>query len=327
MILSSRLVNLLLFIIQQEEEWMIRIGGKEVEVSRIFYGTAAEPFQSGGDGNELIEQMVSLGVNAIDTARVYGRAEESVGRWIKIGNNRERVTLLTKGGHPDMLWRSRLREKEIRKDLKTSLEKLCTDYIDIYLLHRDDPEVPVGEVVELFNDLYKEGSIKSFGVSNWTHERINEANDYARDHNLIPLAISSPCFSMAVPTRAPWPGCIAIGGDDNIDARKWYIENQMPVLAYSSMASGFFSGRFKSGDYKEAKKVMSHDNYITYVSEENMAALKVCEQIAEETGLSVSQVAFSWIYGQDMNVYGVVSTKSVERMKQNVDAMVSALEK
>ena len=269
--------------------------------------------------------MVNIGVNAIDTARVYGGAEESVGRWIRIGNNRERVTLLTKGGHPDMLWRSRLREKEIRKDLKTSLDKLCTDYVDIYLLHRDDPEVPVGEIVELLNDLYKEGKIRSFGGSNWTHERIEEANRYASDHGLIPFAVSSPCFSMAVPTREPWPGCITIAGDDNEDARKWYIDNQMPVIAYSAMAAGFFSGRFKSEDYKGAKKVMSSDNYKTYVSEENMACLKVCEDIAKETGLSVSQVAFSWIYGQDMNVYAVVSTRSVERMKQNVDAMIRAL--
>jgi aryl-alcohol dehydrogenase-like predicted oxidoreductase len=304
---------------------MIKIAGKDTEVSRIFYGTAAEPFQSGGDGTDLIEQMVNIGVNAIDTARVYGGAEESVGRWIRIGNNRERVTLLTKGGHPDMLWRSRLREKEIRKDLKTSLDKLCTDYVDIYLLHRDDPEVPVGEIVELLNDLYNEGKIRSFGGSNWTHERIEEANRYASDHGLIPFAVSSPCFSMAVPTREPWPGCITIAGDDNEDARKWYIDNQMPVIAYSAMAAGFFSGRFKSEDYKEAKKVMSPDNYKTYVSEENMASLKVCEDIAKVTGLSVSQVAFSWIYGQDMNVYAVVSTRSVERMKQNVDAMIKAL--
>ncbi|SHH84623.1 Predicted oxidoreductase [Butyrivibrio fibrisolvens DSM 3071] len=304
---------------------MIRIDGKDVDVSRIFYGTAAEPFMSGGDGNDLIEQMVNMGVTAIDTARVYGHAEESVGRWLKIGNNRQRVTLLTKGGHPDMLWRSRLREKEVRKDLKTSLDKLCTDYVDIYLLHRDDPEVPVGEIVELLNDLYNEGKIRSFGGSNWTHERIEEANRYASDHGLIPFAVSSPCFSMAVPTREPWPGCITIAGDDNEDARKWYIDNQMPVIAYSAMAAGFFSGRFKSEDYKGAKKVMSSDNYKTYVSEENMASLKVCEDIAKETGLSVSQVAFSWIYGQDMNVYAVVSTRSVERMKQNVDAMLKAL--
>ncbi len=304
---------------------MIRIDGKDVDVSRIFYGTAAEPFMSGGDGNDLIEQMVNMGVTAIDTARVYGHAEESVGRWLKIGNNRQRVTLLTKGGHPDMLWRSRLREKEVRKDLKISLDKLCTDYVDIYLLHRDDPEVPVGEIVELLNDLYNEGKIRSFGGSNWTHERIEEANRYASDHGLIPFAVSSPCFSMAVPTREPWPGCITIAGDDNEDARKWYIDNQMPVIAYSAMAAGFFSGRFKSEDYKEAKKVMSPDNYKTYVSEENMASLKVCEDIAKETGLSVSQVAFSWIYGQDMNVYAVVSTKSVERMKQNVDAMLRVL--
>lgn len=306
---------------------MIRIDGKDVDVSRIFYGTAAEPFMSGGDGNDLIEQMVNMGVTAIDTARVYGHAEESVGRWLKIGNNRQRVTLLTKGGHPDMLWRSRLREKEIRKDLKTSLDKLNTDYIDIYLLHRDDPEVPVGDVVELFNDLYKEGSIKSFGVSNWTHERIIEANKYAKEHDLIPFAVSSPNYSMAVPTRKPWPGCITIAGDENEDARKFYIDTQMPVLAYSSMASGFFSGRFKSDDYDGAKKVLSKDNYVTYVSEENMAALKVCEDIAKETGLSVSQVAFSWIYGQDMNVYAVVSTKSADRMKQNVDAMLRAVGK
>jgi len=297
---------------------MIRIAGKEQEVSRIFYGTAAEPFMSGQNANDLLDAMVSLGVNAIDTARQYGKSEDSIGQWLGQKGNRQKVVLLTKGGHPDVLWRSRIREKAIRKDLNNSLSALKTDYIDIYLLHRDDERVPVGEIVELLNDLYKEGKIRAFGGSNWTHRRLQEANDYALSHNLIPFAVSSPGFSMACPSRQPWPGCITIAGKDKEEARNWYINNQMPVIAYSSMASGFFSGRFSSDDREGAKKILSSSNYKTYASDENFAALKECERIAKEKGIAISQVAFSWIFNQGMNVYGVVSTKSPERMQQNI---------
>lgn len=110
------------------------------KVSRIFYGTAIQPFMSGADGNELLDAVLEKGINAFDMARNYMASELSVGRWLEARENRDDVVLLSKCGHPSVFGRKRINEKDMRKDLRKSLGYLHTDYIDIYLLHRDDPD-------------------------------------------------------------------------------------------------------------------------------------------------------------------------------------------
>ena len=167
----------------------VKIPYVEKGVSRIFYGTAGQPFMMGGNANDLLDAIYATGVNAFDTARNYMLAEKSLGKWIVDRGMRDKIVILSKCGHPSPFGRKRVNEKDIRKDLRKSLGYLGTDYIDIYLLHRDDPEVPVGEIVEIFNSLHSEGKIGAFGGSNWTHQRIAEANEYAYSHNLIPFTV------------------------------------------------------------------------------------------------------------------------------------------
>lgn len=148
-------------------------------VSRILFGTAIPPFMMGGDGNHLLDAMFEMGITTFDTARNYMAAEISFGKWIEERNIRDKIVILSKCGHPSMFGKKRISEIEIRKDLRKSLNYLHTDYLDIYMLHRDDPEVSVGEIIEIFNELHAEGKIGAFGGSNWTYERIAEANEYA----------------------------------------------------------------------------------------------------------------------------------------------------
>ena len=202
------------------------------KVSRIFAGTAFSPIQDGADGTDFFEAALANGINAFDTARVYMEAEHSFGNWLEKSGRREEVVILSKCGHPDAMWNKRVNEKEMRKDLKKSLEELKTDYIDIYMLHRDDPDTDVAVAVETFNAMHEEGSIRAFGASNWMHTRIEEANEYAYKHNLIPFSVSSPNFCLARQIEDPWGGgCVNISGPENQEARAWYEKNQMPVAA------------------------------------------------------------------------------------------------
>ena len=137
---------------------------------------------------------------------------------------------------------NRVTPEDIAADLDESLRQLGLDTIDLYLLHRDDPDVPVGPIVEALNEHLRGGKIRAFGGSNWTHERIAEANAYAADHGLVPFVASSPQFSLVEQVDEPWPGCISIGGPDNAAARDWYQNNQMAMFAWSSLAGGFLSG-------------------------------------------------------------------------------------
>lgn len=293
------------------------------KVSHIFYGTAMNPFMTGEGGEELFDSIYSLGVNAFDTARDYGLAEKALGTWIEKRGLREEVVILSKCGHPDKTtWRKRINDVEIREDLATSLSYLKTDYIDIYLMHRDDTDVPVGKIAEIFNALIDEGKIKSYGGSNWSYERVKEINAYANDHGLVPMTVSSPHFGLAEQVRDLWGGgCLTITGKSNANARDFYKENQMPIIAYSSLGRGFMSGRVKFYNIDKISDVLDEFAIKGYTSPENYERLRRCELLAEEKNVNVSQLAMAWLYNQPQNVYAIVSTSSAERMKSNIEAM------
>lgn len=292
------------------------------KVSRIIFGTAIPPFMMGGNGNDLLDAMYDLGVNTFDMARNYMASELSVGRWLEEKDMREKVVLLSKCGHPSMFGRKRINEAEMRKDFRKSSGYLHTDYLDIYLLHRDDPEVDAGEIVEIFNAMHSEGKIGAFGGSNWTHERIEQANEYAYKHNLIPFTVSSPNFGLADQIDDPWGGgCVTISGPANEKARDWYRQNQMPVIAYSSLGRGMFSGKVKSSESEKAGKILDATAVKGYVCPENFERLRRCEELAERKGVSVPQIAMAWIFKQKLNTFAVVSTSSQERMQENIKAL------
>lgn len=294
----------------------------EKKVSRILYGTAAPPFLMGGDGSELLDAIFSLGVNTFDTARNYGLAEKSLGQWMEDRQNREEVVILSKCGHPGPDGTKRINETDIRKDFTESTGYLKTDYIDIYLLHRDDPDMEVGPIVEIMNALHAEGKTGAFGGSNWTHQRIEAANEYAYAHSLVPFSVSSPNFGLADQVKDPWGGgCITISGPTNEEARAWYKKTQMPVIAYSSLGRGLFSGRVKGDQAESAAEVLDDVAMKGYGYPENFERLRRCEELAKEKNCTVPQIAMAWIYSRNINSFAVVSTGKASRMQENIDAL------
>ncbi len=297
------------------------IPGIDKKVSRIFFGTASAPLAK-GDAEKLLDDIYGLGINAFDMARNYMGSEKAVGEWMQKRGNREELVLLSKCAHPDVTtWRKRVNEKEIREDLATTLELLQTDYVDIYLLHRDDPDVPVGEIVELFNEFYTDGKVKAFGGSNWTHERIECANEYAYSHNLRPFVVSSPNYGLADQVNDPWGGgCVSISGPSNQEARNWYIKNHMPVIAYSSLGRGFFSGKLKSTDKERAGEILDEFAMKGYFCDDNFERLRRCEEMAAQKKCSISQIAMAFIKSRGINTFAVVGTTKASRMQENIDA-------
>ncbi len=291
-------------------------------VSRLLFGTASSPFSGGGDGSALLDAALSLGINTLDTARRYGLSEKSIGDWMEKRQNRDRVVLLSKCAHHDEQGRKRVNEREMREDLTRSLELLRTDFIDIYLLHRDDPDTDVSVAVETLNAMHAEGKIGAFGGSNWTHRRIQEANEYADQHHLIPFTVSSPNFGLAEQVSDLWGGgCVSVSGPAQKDARGWYEKNRMPLIAYSGLAKGFFSGRLHSGEADRAGEVLDAFAVRGYVCPENFRRLARCEELAAQKGCTVSQLALAWLFHQPLNTFAVVSTHSPERMAQNIAAL------
>ena len=298
-----------------------RIDGIDIPVSKMFFGTAIGPMLMGKDVNHLLDMVYASGINAFDCARGYGMAEKALGRWMAERNNRDKVVILTKCGNVGMTGKVKVNRQVIEKEIATSLKTLGIDCIDIFLLHRDDPKTPVWEFIETLNQLKRDGKIRIFGVSNWTVDRIKEANDYAAAHNLEGFTVTEPNYGLTEQVNDPWGGdCISISGKANKESRDYLTEKAMPVLCYSSLGRGFFSGRFRAYDYEGAKKVLDAAAQKGYLYECNMDHLAAAEKIAERDGISVAQVALAYIYHTDMKTYAIVSASNYRRITQNIKA-------
>ena len=151
-----------------------------------------------------------MGINTLDCSNHYG--EEPVGEWLAARGLHDEVNILTKGAHFNT-WRNRVTPYDILADAHDSLAKLGKKKLEIYLLHRDDESQPVGPIMEALHSLVKEGKAGIIGVSNWRLARIQQANDYAKEHRLTPLSVNSPHFGLALQLTDVWGGgCQTIAG-------------------------------------------------------------------------------------------------------------------
>lgn len=297
-------------------------------ISKIVFGTATPILFDAIDATRpdleqcrekafaLLDMVFANGVNCFDCSDHYG--EEILGEWIALRGIRDQVVIFSKCAHPNK-WRQRVTEFDILYDIHNALAKLRTDYVDIYMLHRDDPTVPVSIIVETLNRLHNEGKIGAFGGSNWTHERIQEANEYALSHGLIPFTVSSPNFGLAEQVDNPWEGaCVTISGPENAGARKWYADNNVAVFAYSSLARGFFSGQFKSNEPDKARLFLDEAGIKGYYCERNFERLRRTEILASEKHYTIAQIALSWIFNQPLQVFALTSPVNEIQLKENI---------
>ncbi len=295
------------------------IPGINKPVSRLVQGTTLLTPKKRKAGFALLDAVFEQGGNTFDTAHIYGGGdcERVLGEWINKRSLRDRVVILDKGAHHSSK-RRRVTPADIASDINDSLERLQTDSIDLYLLHRDDPSVEVGPIVEALNEHLRAGRISAFGGSNWTHQRIEQANDYAREHELVPFVASSPNFSLAVMVQEPWEGCIGISGSDNQAAQAWYTDTQLAVMPWSSLAGGFLSGRFSPEEILAQSEDQLHVK--SFRSEDNLHRLERAMMLARRKGLTVPQVATAYVLSRPMNIFPLVGCQSGEEFAQNAQA-------
>jgi aryl-alcohol dehydrogenase-like predicted oxidoreductase len=292
-------------------------------VSRLVLGTMIVNTNAMEESARLLDDAVELGYTTLDTAHVYGggNSERAIGQWMADRGNRDQMVILSKGAHHNAD-RRRVTPFDIAADLHDSLARLRVETIDIYLLHRDDPAVPVGPIVEALNEHQAAGRIRAFGGSNWTHPRIAEANEYAEAHGLVPFAVSSPNFSLAAQLEDPWGGgSVTLSGPENAEARAWYRESRMPVFAWSSLARGLFSGRISRANFDAVKDALDGACRRAYCREENFRRLDRIRVLAEEKGLTVPQVALAWVLNQPLNIFPIVGAASRAELEANLAAV------
>lgn len=235
----------------------IHFNNTELMVSPLCLGTVN--YGSTLSDEESMRQMsdfLELGGNFIDTARIYGAwanrgdalSERIIGRWLKETGNRDKIILATKGAHPhwDSMHIMRVHPEDIEYDLHESLKHLGTDTIDLYFLHRDDPSIPVVEILSCLERARKAGKIRYYGCSNWTLARIQEAQKVAEQEGFQGFTCNQLMWSLA-----------DIHFDGLTDKTfvlmdkptyEYHAETGLNVMAYMSVAKGYFMRRSAGED-------------------------------------------------------------------------------
>ncbi|MHC4741596.1 MAG: aldo/keto reductase [Planctomycetota bacterium] len=276
----------------------------------------------------LLDSITQMGCYAFDTAHAYGdgASEKVVGEWMEARGNRSEIIVIDKGAHP-IGGKSRVNPECIKQDFAESLSRLKTDYIDLYLLHRDDPAVAVGPLVEVLNDLKDEGKITLFGASNWNHKRLEEANEYAEKNGLSTFSVASSQYSLAVQYDYPYPGTLSIKSPSDDSERQWYEQTRFPLLPWSSLARGFFSGKFTRDNLGDFTDVQSLISIRCYAGEDNFLRLDRARQLSDKKGVTVPQIALAYVFQQGLNCFAITGASSANEFRDNVEALEISLTK
>lgn len=299
-----------------------KINGTELNASAICLGGVAfsrpEPAEA---VFSVLDRFTDLGGNIIDTANIYGKwlpggknvSEQKIGMWMKSRNNRHKVLISSKGGHPHFASMNipRLSKKEVAADLDESLSALQTDYIDIYWLHRDDPKMPASEMIDYLNDFVREGKIRYFGCSNWKPERIEEALAYSSSHNIQGFCGNQLMWSLAEPNPGTYRDMVPM------DKRTYqlHLQTGLCAFAYMSIANGFFSKLARGG-----ADALSEGVRKMYYNDRNIEKYDRILKIAEALHMSPSAVCVSYLMSQPFTTIPLAGCHTKEQLEDIMKA-------
>ena len=283
------------------------IAGVDVPVSRLVLGCDHQ--QTMPQGTALFDDFFERGGNAFDTAHIYGggRQEWILGRWIGQRGLRSQVAVIVKGAHTPFCTPEFLDEQ-----LRESLDRLQTEYADIYLMHRDNPKIPVGEFVDVLNQHHSAGRIKAFGGSNWTLARLQEAEAYAAKKGLKKFNCVSNNFSLARMVSPVWPDCVSA---TDPAFKKWIADSGISLLAWSSQARGFFTERAAPDKKEDAELVRC------WYSDDNFQRRERAVELARKKRVQPINIALAYVLGQPFPAFALVGPRNVSETASTCEGL------
>lgn len=282
-----------------------RLGTSDVKITPIIMGTwqAGKSMWVGIEDAETIKGIRSAfeaGITTVDTAEVYGNghSEQIVAQ--ALSDVRKQVTYATK------VFANHLKYDQVIEACEGSLKNLKTDYIDLYQIHWPSGSyksevVPIEETMSALNKLKEQGKIRAIGVSNFSRAQIEEASQYGRIDSLQP------------PYSLFWRQV-------EKDTMPYCVENNISILAYSSLAQGLLTGKFgpehkfEEGDHRAKNKLFKEENY-----KRVQQALNKLRPIAERHQSSLAQLSLAWLIGQPQT-NAIAGARNAEQASQNAKA-------
>jgi aryl-alcohol dehydrogenase-like predicted oxidoreductase len=264
---------------------------------------------------ELLDALAEAGLTFIDTANVYsawvpghqgGESEAIIGRWLKARGGRERLVIATKVGMRMGDGREGLKPDYIRVAVEESLSRLQTDYIDLYQSHRDDENVPLEETLGAYDELIKAGKVRAIGASNYSAARLREALEISARTGLPRYESVQPEYNLT--ERSVYEG----------ELQRACVENEVGVINFFSLASGFLSGKYRSRTDVEGRARGSRVE--KYMDERGMRILAALDDAAREHGVKPATIALAWLMTRPGITAPIASATSVDQLQDLVAA-------
>lgn len=275
------------------------------------------------DAFALLDAFVAAGGNFIDTAKVYADwlpgtrsvSEKTIGRWLRARGGRTRIIVATKGAHPDLAAMNtpRLAPAEIVADLEASLRNLAIDAVDLYWLHRDDPQRPVEEIIETLQAQVVAGKVRSYGCSNWRADRIAAAQAYARRRGWPGFVADQMQWSLAATPQAALPDPTMVVMDASLHTL--HRASSLPAIPYASQANGFFH-RLARGDLA----TRGNAGRRLYDTPQNRRRCARVQQLAAETHLSITAIVLGYLRGQPFLTIPIVGCRTLAQLEDSCQA-------
>jgi aryl-alcohol dehydrogenase-like predicted oxidoreductase len=269
----------------------------------------------------MLDRFTDAGLDAIDTADAYsrwvpghvgGESETIIGKWLAAdASRRGRITLITKVGvdlGPD---KKGLSARRIVAAVEDSLRRLQTDYIDLYLSHYPDPDTPIEETLGAYDTLQKQGKVRAIGCSNYDNAQLRAALDAADAGKLPRYTVLQPEYNLL--DRAGFESSL----------RDLCIAEDLGVITYYSLASGFLSGKYRSA--ADLGKSARGGRVEKYLDPRGMRVLAALDTVAAETGAKPAEVALAWLIAQRGVTAPIASATSVEQVNSLVRSVSLAL--
>jgi aryl-alcohol dehydrogenase-like predicted oxidoreductase len=268
---------------------------------------------------ELLDAFVDAGFNLIDTADVYsawkagnrgGESETILGKWLKRSGKRDKVIIATKVGK--WVEHRGLSPININEAIEGSLKRLQTDHIDLYQAHEDDATVPLSETLGAFGRLIEKGKVRSIGASNYRADRLADALQVSRQHNL-------PRYESLQP-------------EYNLVSRSGYEKGLEPlirqegigVINYYALASGFLSGKYRS-EADLSKSSVRGGAVKKFLTAQGMKVLAALDDIATAHNATPSQIALAWLIARPGITAPIVSATTLEQWQELMGAATLTL--
>ena len=287
-----------------------KLGTTGLKISPLMFGgnvfgwTADEPTSL-----RLLDAFVDAGFNAIDTADVYsnwvsghvgGESERIIGKWLKSRGNRDRVVIATKIGMKFAEDKKGLRKSYILASAEDSLRRLQTDYIDLYQSHVDDPNTPQEETLSAYAELIAAGKVRAISASNFTAERLSGSLAASRTHGYPTYGSLQPLYNLY--DRAEF----------ETDLGSLCLAENIGVITYSSLASGFLSGKYRAE--ADLTKSVRGPRTQKRMNERGFRILAALDQVSVKLNSNPAQVALAWLMTRPAVTAPIVSATSLEQL-------------